>query len=206
MLVDSLDEAADLAGQANRLRELTTLQGWRVVVTSRPAAWDSIHRGILERADGPRVVELQDLGYPDDVDAFIRAWFGTDPSRSCALLKQIQARRDLARLAVIPLMLTFYCLLTEESTAADRPLPARQHELYRRLVRRLLRSKWVANPPGPDMAPDLEYCEALLTDWAWQAVGSRTTPAGLGDWADTFTQPAPPRQGKAAQSTTLHPR
>ena len=64
LVVDSLDEAADLAGQASRLRELTSLHGWRVVVTSRPAAWDATYRGEPDRADGPRVVALRDLQYP----------------------------------------------------------------------------------------------------------------------------------------------
>ena len=177
LVVDSLDEAADLAGQASRLRELTSLHGWRVVVTSRPAAWDATYRGEPDRADGPRVVELQDLEYPGEVEAFIRAWFAADPSRGDALIKQIRARDDLARVAVIPLMLTFYCLLSEEPADAARPLPARRRDLYRRLVRRLLRSRWATNAPGSDAAPDMAYCEDLLTQWAWHAVHNRTTPS-----------------------------
>jgi hypothetical protein len=196
MVVDSLDEAADLAGQATRLRELSSLHGWRVVVTSRPAAWDATYRGEPGQSDGPRVVDLQDLEYPADVNAFIQAWFAANLSRGDALIQQISARDDLARVAVVPLMLTFYCLLTEEPAAADRPLPARRRDLYRRLVRRLLLGRWSANAPGPDAAPDLEYCENLLTKWAWHGVQHRTTPTGLGDWGDSFIQPTPPRDAE----------
>ncbi|MGH3736766.1 MAG: hypothetical protein ACRDT6_14320, partial [Micromonosporaceae bacterium] len=174
LVVDSLDEAADLAGQASRLHELTSLHGWRFVVTSRPAAWDATYRGEPDRADGPRVVALQDLEYPGDVVAFAQAWFAADPSRGDALIKQIRARDDLARVGVIPQMLTFYCLLSEAPADAARPLPARRQDLYRRLVRRLLRSMWATNAPGPDTAPDMAYCEALLTQWAWHAVHNRT--------------------------------
>jgi NACHT domain len=206
LVVDSLDEAADLTGQASRLRELTSLQGWRVIVTSRPAAWDATYRGEPDRADGPRVVKLQDLNYPNDVEAFIRAWFAADPSRGNALIVQIRARHDLAPVAVIPLMLTFYCLLTEEPASAARPLPASRRDLYRRLVRRLLRSKWVTSGPGPDAAPDMDYCEALLTKWAWHAVHNRTTPTGLGDWGDSFTQPTTPREGQVRAIDHVAPK
>ena len=103
MIVDSLDEAADRAGQALRLLEPTSLPGWRVVVTIRPAAWDATYRGGAEGVGSPRVVELQNLAYPDDVDAFIHAWFVADPGRGKALVRQVRKRGDLAEVAVIPL-------------------------------------------------------------------------------------------------------
>ena len=53
------------------------------------------------------VVNLQNLEYPAEVNAFI-AWFATNPRRGDALIHQISAREDLARVAVVPLMLTFY--------------------------------------------------------------------------------------------------
>lgn len=53
LVLDSLGEAADLAEQASRLHELSSLSGRRVVVTSRPAAWDSSYPGAA-RDDGPR--------------------------------------------------------------------------------------------------------------------------------------------------------
>lgn len=196
MVVDSLDEAADRTAQATRFRELTMLHGWRVIVTSRPAAWNATYRGQADQGDGPTVVELQDLAYPSDVDGFIRGWFAADPSSADRLIQRLSAREELARVAVVPLMLTFYCLLTEHSAAADRPLPARRRDLYRDLVALLLRGSWVVNATGPDAAPDVEYCETLLSEWAWRAVEHRTTAAGLGDWSDTFTQPTLPRQGE----------
>jgi hypothetical protein len=206
LVVDSLDEAADLAGQAARLRELSSLHGWRVVVTSRQAAWAATYRGEGDRGGGRRVAELETLNYPDDVVAFVQAWFADNPSRGAALLKQIGARDDLVRVAVVPLILTFYCLLTEEPADSDRPLPARRRDLYRRLVRRLLRARWVTNAPGSDTAPDLDYCETLLADWAWHAVRYRITPTGVGDWGDSFTQPIPPREAERRSIDHVAPK
>jgi NACHT domain len=190
LILDSLDEAVDHAGQASRLYEVTAMPGWRVVVTSRPAAWDATYRGDPDRPDGPMVVQLLDLTYPVDVDSFIRAWFAKDPGRGAALITQIRDRPDLAQVAVVPLMLTFYCLLTEPPAPADQPLPAHRRDLYQRLVPRLLLGKWVPNAPA---APDLEYCVDLLTDWAWHAVQDCITPTELGDWGDSFQQPTRPR-------------
>jgi hypothetical protein len=194
MIVDSLDEAADLAGQFERLNALRSLNGWRVVVTSRPAAWIATYRGEPGQRNGPRVVEIQDLQYPEEVDSFIEAWFEKDPSRGSGLIQQIAERDDLARAAVVPLILTFYCLLTEAPAATHRPLPGRRRDLYRGLAKRLLRGKWATTHPGLDAAPDFDYCETVLTDWAWHAIHRRITSTGLGDWGDSFTQPRPPRE------------
>jgi hypothetical protein len=72
LVLDSLDEAAALPGQVGRLHVVTAMTGWRVVVTSRPSAWNATYRGDTDRADAPTVVELLDLAYPTDVDSFIR--------------------------------------------------------------------------------------------------------------------------------------
>jgi hypothetical protein len=203
LILDSLDEAADRPGQPGRLYELFGLSGWRVVVTSRPAAWDATYRGDPDRVDGPMVVLLQDLTYPADVDTFIRAWFAKDPGRGAALMGQIRDRPDLAWVAVVPLMLTFYCLLTERSASADQPLPARRRDLYQSLVSRLLLGDWVPNAPAD---PDVEYCVDLLTDWP----GTRfKTASPLPGWATGATASSnPPDRGKtkAAPSTMLRPR
>jgi hypothetical protein len=195
LIVDSLDEAADLAAQGPRLHELQRLPAqWRVVVTSRPAAWSTAYRGVTGSRE-PRVVELDILSYPEDVDAFIHGWFTTsvDPTRADVLIREIRRRPEVARAAVVPLVLTFYCLLAEDPGATTVPLPARRRELYRRLVRRLLRGAWAANHPGPDDLPDWGYCEQLLRGWAWTAVRDRTDATGLSVWYDSFVQPTPVR-------------
>jgi hypothetical protein len=208
MIVDSLDEAADRDGGSTRarLRELSSLDGWRVVVTSRPAAWDATYPDAVERGGGPRVVELQNLTYPHDVKSFIRAWFVADPGRGEALISQIQARQHLAATATIPLLLTWYCLLTEPPADPAVPLPARRRELYQRLVRRLLAAGWTTNRPGPDAGPDLNECEGLLAEWAWRSVQHWTTPTGLGDWGETFVQPTRPTPGQARAIEHVAPK
>ncbi|NVM98405.1 NACHT domain-containing NTPase [Arthrobacter sp. SDTb3-6] len=193
LVVDSLDEAADITGQSNRLRELEDLtEQWRVVITSRPAAWEATCRSDSVQVPSRKVVELCDLSYPKDVFSFIRNWFSTalDPTRGESLIDQIDAHADLVRASVVPLMLTFYCLLAERPSAEAPPLPTRRRDLYRKLVRQLLRGGWATIVPGVDGEPDHDYCEVLLRKWAWDAVRTRNTSGGLGDWGDTFVQPS----------------
>jgi hypothetical protein len=187
LVLDSLDEAADLVGQPNRLHELRSLRGWRAVVTSRPAAWDATYRGDASRDEDLDVVELLDL---DDPETFIAAWFVDDPAIGQRLIQELRGtpRADLAR---VPLLLTFYCLIAEDRTADGR-LPTFRRDLYQRLVRRLLQGGWAPNAPGPDAGPDEAASTDLLTTWAWEAVRHRVTPVGLGDWGDSFAPPNPP--------------
>lgn len=195
LVIDSLDEAADVVAQGPRLRELLGLPpSWRIVVTSRPAAWRAAYRGGGDSR--MRVVELADLSFPEEVETFVRDWFREtgDPGRGDSLIKQIQGRPEVARAAVVPLMLAFYCLLAEDAREMSRPLPARRRELYRRLTLRLLRGGWTGNHAGPDTAPGWDYCKELLRNWAWTAVGDRNNAAGLGVWDDSFIQPADVRQ------------
>ncbi len=189
LFVDSLDEAADLVEQPNRLQELRTLRGWRAVVTSRPAAWEATYRGDASRDDDLTVLELLGL---DDPEAFIAAWFVDDPAGGRRVVEELRGTRraDLAR---VPLMVTFYCLLAEDPNV-DGKLPTLRGDLYRRLVQRLLRGGWAANAPGPDAGQDDAACTELLTTWAWQAVRDRVTSVGLGDWGESFRQPSPPRR------------
>src|SRR5665647_2732050 len=203
LILDALDEAADLTGQASRLHEVTAMSGWRVVVTSRTAAWSATYRGDPDRADGPTVVQLQDLTYPADVDTFIQTWFARDPGRGEALIRQIRDRPDLALVAVVPLVLTFYCLLTEPPAPADQPLPPHRRDLYQRLVSRLVLGRWVPNAPA---APDVEYCVGLLADWAWHAVQDCVTPTGLGDWGDSFQEPTRPREDQSRAIDHVAPK
>ena len=172
-------------------------------MTCRPAAWDATYRGDTKRDSAPTIVHLQDLSYPADVDAFIRTWFAMDPSRGDALIKQIRDRSDLAQVAVIPLMLTFYCLLTEPPALADHPLPAHRQGLYRRLVKRLLVGGWVSDTPN---TTDVDYCVSLLTDWAWHAVKDRVTPSGLGNWGDSFQQSTRPLEGQRRAIDNVAPK
>ena len=207
VVLDALDEAADLADQAASLRALTSLERWRVVVTSRPAAWEATRRGApTGPGSAPRVAELQPLTYPDDVEAFVRAWFATEPERGARLVDQVRARADLRRAATIPLILTFYCILAEESTSGDQQLPARRRDLYQRLVLKLLRGAWSPGGPGTEMALDPQGCQDTLKAWAWHGVHDRVTPAGLGNWGETFIQPTPLAPGLARAVDHVAPK
>lgn len=192
-VVDSLDEARDDHGQ-QRLTGLLSTR-WRIAVTSRPDAWSIM----AVAAHGPQslpVGHLQDLTYPQDVENFIRAWFTDDPETGDSLTAQIQERDDLKQNAVVPLLLTFYCLLAGEPQAGGQ-LPARRRDLYSKLVRRLLLGRW-ANTPS--RRPDLEACEAELARYAWHAVKGTVTSTGLGAWSDTFTPPRPALSGAEARA------
>ena len=205
LVLDALDEAADLEGQSGRLRELTSMGGWRVVVTSRHAAWDATFRGDRNRADGLRVVELQDLEYPSDVNTCIGAWFAADPSRGDALIEQIRTRDDLRRGAVVPLMLTFYCLLAEESDTV-RPLPLAAASYTGAWSRDC---SWAGGRPA---LPGLTRPQTGSTIGPFSQNGpgtrSATEPPPPG-WATGATASCSPRHQSVtrdAPSTMLHPR
>ena len=194
VVVDSLDEAADnpaRGGQWTNLRDLSSLPagGWKVVVTSRLGAWTASSRGFGEHV---REAAIEPLGYPEDVTSFVLSWFHDQPDRADQLLAQIEDRQELRRAARIPLLLTFFCLLTE----GDKPIPPRRRELYTQLVNRLLAASWVDDRP---YEPDREYAQALLRAWAWSAVENAATPTGLGTWPDSFIPltPARPDQDRA---------
>lgn len=209
IIVDSLDEAADLAAQEPRFRELQGLpEKWRVVITSRSAAWDKvIRRGLGNKPT--RVVELTELSYPMDVEAFIHDWF-REPAiagRADTLIREIRNRAELIEASTVPLILTFYCLLAEDPESTTAPLPTRRRELYRRLVRRLLLGSWTANHPGPDAAPELAYCEELLRGWAWETIRNRDIPYyRFGKWEGSFTQSNTIRQAERRAIDHITPK
>ena len=59
---------------------------------------------------GPRAAgcQLAEPRVPRRGERLHQAWFATNPRRGDALIHQISAREDLARVAVVPLMSTFY--------------------------------------------------------------------------------------------------
>ncbi|MBO1741400.1 NACHT domain-containing NTPase [Leifsonia sp. TF02-11] len=190
VMVDSLDEAADVTDQAARLKELFGLPArWRVVISSRHAAWEhAMRRAPVKRS--PRQISLRGLRYPTDVVSFIHAWFAEPDEewRADALLRELARRRELVGNAVLPLILTFYCLLAQGVDRGDAALPQSARDLYRRLAARLLLGSWRGDAPGPDGQPDIAYCEQLLKAWAWAAFRAQTRNAGGRPRDDSFVQ------------------
>ena len=181
MVVDSLDEAADEQGQGNNYQSLTSVGDWRVIVTSRPAAWHSMQQS---SAQTERVANLLELEYPGDVEGFVDAWFDGQATPAEGLKAAIRERPELRRSCVVPLLLTFYCIFTEDRGVG---LPSLRRDLYQQLIELLIERGWHHDHPGADNQPDLEDCLALLRQWAWDAVKGQKTEAGLGNWGDTFT-------------------
>ncbi|MCC2322289.1 NACHT domain-containing protein [Cellulomonas xiejunii] len=194
VIVDSLDEAPHVAGQRARLDGLLGLRSWRAVVTSRHGAWDATFRGTSPGLVRPRVVELRDIRYPDDVEPFIEAWFSSDRQRAEGLVRGIRASPELQRASVVPLVTTFYCLIAE-SEAGE--LPERRRALYDRVARRLLRGDWSGQTES-----DVHACVQLLATWAGTAVAGM--PSGLGTWKDAFVEPfrPPPQLARAMDNVT----
>jgi hypothetical protein len=203
-VIDSLDEATS-KDHATRLGNLTGLAGprSRVVITSRPGAWGRVHNRMPVLDDSRLVVELRDLSYPEDVEAFVGAWFAHDPERARSMTDQLRTRHDVARAAVVPLIITFYCLVAADG-APSAPLPARRHDLYERIIAQSLAR--ANKSAGAD--PDYRYAERIsqLRQWAWRAVGTSNTPAGLGDWGETFVPLTPPTVEDHLALDALAPR
>jgi hypothetical protein len=184
-VIDSLDEATgrDHTARFANLVGLASQQS-RIVITSRAGAWDRIKFRLPQKDPSCMVVELEDLEYPADTEAFIRAWFQDEPSRARAVIDHLSSHPDVAAAAVVPLVLTFYCLIAG-SSADDKALPTRRHSLYSRIVEDSLARANEAQ--GDD--PEFRFQERLphLKRWAWEAVGSANAPCGLGDWGESFT-------------------
>jgi len=111
------------------------------------------------------------------------------------MIEQFRVRQDLQELAAVPLLLTFCCLIGDESRpglpGGDAGLPITEYELYERVVARLLNIKTLQQD---DAVPPITECMALLTQWA-SIVAHETDPVnGLGRWSNTITVDAvPPR-------------
>ena len=170
LVIDSLDEAR---GSDERLLQADTLP-WRIVLTSRQSSWNR-QLVIEDRDDSHKIGELQPLRYPGDVEPFIARWFEQRPAWGLALSAQIADSPSLQQAATVPLILAFYCIV-----GGDRPLPEFRHDLYPKVIRRILTGRWRGSNTG---RVDPDSCLQMLRARAWS--GAITHPAsGVGDWAD----------------------
>ena len=179
-VADSLDEGVSVNSARTLLNSLTSSPTRRLVVTSRPEAWHSATAGLRTTQD-TRVGTLTELRYPKDVHGYIKAWFTESPPTAQHLIRQLEERRELRATATSPLLLTFYCMLTEQEP--DQELPRRRRELYRTIIDLLLAGGWATT----EKPVDTDACRAILQQWAWDAVNEAVTPAGLGVWPETIT-------------------
>lgn len=172
LVIDSLDEAH---GSDERLRQADTLP-WRIVLTSQPSSWDQ--QLVIKEGEGShRVGELQPLRYPDDVEPFIRQWFAERPEWGQDLAAQISRRPGLQQAATVPLVLAFYCII-----GGSQPLPDFRRDLYIRVLKRMLTSRWRGSDDGQ---LDADTCLTTLRAWAWSAATTHLS-SGVGTWADDF--------------------
>ena len=179
-VADSLDEGVAVNQARTLLNSLTSTPGRRLVVTSRPEAWHSAAAGLRATQD-TRVGTLTELRYPKDVHGYIKAWFTKNPPTAQHLIRQLEERHELRATATSPLLLTFYCMLTEQEP--DQELPRRRRELYRTIIDLLLAGGWATAAEHVNT----DECRAILQQWAWDAVKDAVTPAGLGVWPETIT-------------------
>ena len=195
-VADSLDEGVSVNSARTLLNSLTSTPGRRLVVTSRPEAWRSAVSGLRATQD-TRVGTLTELRYPEDVHGYIKAWFTENPSTAQHLIRQLEERRELRATATSPLLLTFYCMLTEQEP--DQELPRRRRELYRTIIDLLLAGGWATTEKPVDRVA----CRAILQQWAWEAVKDAVTPAGLGVWPETITTDRRPPDASEAMERAL---
>ncbi len=195
-VADSLDEGVSVNSARTLLNSLTSTPGRRLVVTSRPEAWHSATAGLRATQD-TRVGTLTELRYPEDVHGYIEAWFTESPPTAQHLIRQLERRRELRATATSPLLLTFYCMLTEQEP--DQELPRRRRELYRTIIDLLLAGGWAT----AEEHVDTDGCRAILQQWAWDAVKEAVTPAGLGVWPETITTDRRPPDASEAMERAL---
>ena len=195
-VADSLDEGVSVNSARTLLNSLTSTPGRRLVVTSRPEAWHSAAAGLRATQD-TRVGTLTELRYPKDVHGYIKAWFTKNPPTAQHLIRQLEERHELRATATSPLLLTFYCMLTEQEP--DQELPRRRRELYRTIIDLLLAGGWATT----EELVDTDACRAILQQWAWDAVKDAVTLAELGVWPETITTNRTPLQMSAAMERAL---
>uniref|UniRef100_UPI003C6F8754 NACHT domain-containing protein n=1 Tax=Arachnia propionica TaxID=1750 RepID=UPI003C6F8754 len=195
-VADSLDEGVSVNSARTLLNTLTSTPGRRLVVTSRPEAWHSAVSGLRATQD-TRVGTLTELHYPEDVHGYIKAWFTGNPPTAQHLIRQLEERHELRATATSPLLLTFYCMLTEQEP--DQELPRRRRELYRTIIDLLLAGGWATAAEHVNT----DECRAILQQWAWDAVKDAITPAGLGVWPETITTNRTPPDVPAAMERAL---
>ena len=189
LVIDSLDEAH---GPDERLRQVDTLP-WRIVLTSRPNAWN--HQLLLEeKNDSHRIGELQPLRYPDDIEFVIHRWFAGRPDWGQGLVTQIARRPDFQQAATVPLILAFYCIL-----GGDKPLPDLRHDLYTKVLNRMLTGRWRGSD---NYQPGKDTLLQTLRAWAWSGA-NRHPVSGIGTWADDIPTPLGP-VGQTGQATLDH--
>ncbi len=179
-VADSLDEGVSVNSARKLLNSLTNSPTRRLVVTSRPEAWHSAASGLRSTQD-TRVGTLTELRYPKDVHGYIKAWFTKNPPTAQHLIRQLEERHELRATATSPLLLTFYCMLTEQEP--EQELPRRRRALYRTIIDMLLAGGWAT----AEEHVDTDECRAILQQWAWDGVKDAVTPAGLGVWPETIT-------------------
>jgi hypothetical protein len=156
LVLDSLDEAADLTAQTPRLHELRVLSAaWRVVVTSRPAAWDAPPTAAA-RAGRPRCGWWRSLTSPTPMTWRPSSAIGSSSCRphprgggdpgdprsrgigpGCSNAPEVNILRPARRGA----------------KAVAEPLPARRRDLYRCLGLRLLLRCGPRTTPDPMRHP-----------------------------------------------------
>ena len=195
-VADSLDEGVSVNSARTLLNSLTSSPTRRLVVTSRPEAWHSAAAGLRATQD-TRVGTLTELRYPKDVHGYIKAWFTKNPPTAQHLIRQLEERHELRATATSPLLLTFYCMLTEQEP--DQELPRRRRELYRTIIDLLLAGGWVTTAEHVNT----DECRAILQQWAWDAVKEAVTPAGLGVWPETVTTDRRPPDASEAMERAL---
>ena len=195
-VADSLDEGVSVNSARTLLNSLTNSPTRRLVVTSRPEAWHSAVSGLRATQD-TRIGTLTELLYPKDVHGYVEAWFTESPPTAQHLIRQLERRRELRATATSPLLLTFYCMLTEQEP--DQELPRRRRELYRTIIDLLLAGGWATTEEDVDRTK----CRAILQQWAWEAVKDAGTPTGLGVWPETITTNRTPLQMSAAMERAL---
>lgn len=186
--LDALDEAG---ANEERLSELSTVENWRILVTSRPAAW---HGQLSVDGELHVVGTLLPLHIQRDVLPFIDQWFDEQVDRATAVKHQIARNRALSELVRIPLFLTFVCLVAD-----DGPLPASRGELSQKVITRMLTGAW---KPSAGLDSDLRGAFEQLRRIA-VSVAEDDPLSGMSQWSEEFQLPNdlyPPSGSRAADA------
>ena len=172
--LDGLDEMPTGLRASLKLTLLSLLsRGNAVVIASRPTALTTVDEVAIDnRVD----FELIGFTFRETVN-FVRVWHKDHPEAADRLLSALTDRDELAQLAEVPLLLSFFCRLTDPFGRADYH-PTNRTQLYRDVALHLLSGRWrgTRSPDDVEAMPDavLRYDCSRKLRWYSRFVAGRS--------------------------------
>lgn len=113
----------------------------QIFLSSRPGIY--LDRDLHAVMKSP--LHIAAIGFaPSQIRAFVDSWFDDDAKRARSLTGKLRSSPEMMKLASVPLLASFLCLLTGESDGEDL-LPSSKSGLYEAVLLGMLSGRWRDN-------------------------------------------------------------